>query len=512
MEALRLPQRLAIARNNLPTKVVFTYILDYVIILVLILGFYALDAVEPYHQHFSLQNYSIQYPYAVKERITINFAVTLDAVIPAIIIAVYCLVIDGIFSHQSAPDRRGKNKYTLKERLWELNCGVLGLALSQGLAFVITGALKNATGKPRPDLIDRCSPTPGSKDLPVFGLSNSSICEQKNHAILKDGFRSFPSGHSSSAFAGLFYLSLYLAGKLHVLDKRGEVWKSFIVMIPTLGAALIAVSRIMDARHHPFDVISGSLLGMMMAYGAYRQYFPRLSESWRKGRAYPIRSWGSEPRSPRPEERQVSRDQGVEPLRPNSARIDEEQPGSTFTAPRVLARQPSYAEAGDNVFRNQISRSQRLRQREFSHPLGPSESSTESDAHIAPPSFSRLNKRRKRQMNSDGYGSSSSDHGLDENGFNMRPIRRSTAPVIQESDTHPAHRLGAKDFEQDTSYHPHIPGPRDGPQPAHPLVRVEDTSVTASLDHPAAPLTEAGGVFPQPVNPAGGQSSETYRS
>lgn len=152
---------------------------------------------EPFHQHFSLQNYTIQYPYAVKERITINFAVTLDAVIPAFIIAAYCLGVDGVFSHQSTPDGRGRNKYTLKERLWELNCGVLGLALSQGLAFVITGALKNATGKPRPDLIDRCMPTPGSVDKPISGLSNSSICEQTNHAILKDGFRSFPSGHSS---------------------------------------------------------------------------------------------------------------------------------------------------------------------------------------------------------------------------------------------------------------------------------------------------------------------------
>lgn len=266
-------------------------------------------------------------------------------------------------------------------------------------------------------------------------------------------------------------------------------------MIPTLGAALIAVSRIMDARHHPFDVISGSLLGIMMAYGAYRQYFPPVSESWRKGRAYPIRSWASEPRSPRPEERQVSRDQGVEPLRPNTGRIDEEQPGSAFKAPRMLPRQASYAEAGNNVFRDQISRSQRLRQREFNHPLGPSESSTESDHPNAPPTFSWLNKRKKRPMNSDGYESTSSDHGFDEEGFNLRPIRRSTAPVIQESATHPAHRLGAKDFEQDTSYHPHIQSPQSGPQPAHPQMRVGDTNLTASRDHPGAPITEAGGVF-----------------
>ena len=69
-------------------------------------------------------------------------------------------------------------------------------------------------------------------------------------------------------------------------------------MVPTLGAALIAVSRIMDARHHPFDVISGSLLGILVAWGAYRQYFPPITEPWHKGRAYPIRSWATGPKRP----------------------------------------------------------------------------------------------------------------------------------------------------------------------------------------------------------------------
>ena len=92
-------------------------------------------------------------------------------------------------------------RYTLKDRLWELNCGVLGLIFASSSAFVITGALKNATGKPRPDLIARCLPRVGSADPPVFGLSNSTICTQADHAILKDGFRSFPSGHSSCKLA-----------------------------------------------------------------------------------------------------------------------------------------------------------------------------------------------------------------------------------------------------------------------------------------------------------------------
>jgi diacylglycerol diphosphate phosphatase/phosphatidate phosphatase len=80
---------------------------------------------------------------------------------PAAIIVFYTLVIDGLFSHQTAMPagrsgiKRLSGRYRLKDRLWELNCGILGLGLSVGAAFTITGALKNAIGKPRPDLISR---------------------------------------------------------------------------------------------------------------------------------------------------------------------------------------------------------------------------------------------------------------------------------------------------------------------------------------------------------------------
>jgi len=111
--------------------------------------------------------------------------------------------------------------------------------------------------------------------------------------LTRVGFRSFPSGHASAAFAGLFYLSLYLAAKLHVLDQRGEIWRTVAVIIPTLSAAMIAGSRLVDARHHPIDVYLGSALGILCAWGSYRQYFPPLSHTWEKGRAYPVRSWGA---------------------------------------------------------------------------------------------------------------------------------------------------------------------------------------------------------------------------
>lgn len=304
-------------------------------------AFYLLDKIEPFHQPFSLKNYTLMYPYADPERVPIPLAMAIVVLGPIIVIAIYTMVVDGLFATVGGSFK----KYTFKSRLWELNCGVLGLLLGVGSSFVITAALKNAIGKPRPDIIARCQ-MPSEVSAPFlepanFTLATWELCVQPDHAKLKDGFRSFPSGHSSSkytsvsafaalmlttdigAWAGLFYLSLYLTGKLHILDSRGEVWKTFVALVPSLGAALIAGSRIMDARHHPFDVITGSMLGIACAWAAYRQYFPPLHDFRAKGRAYPIRTWGK-----LSEERQEERGMDTVPLKADAAGMGYEREGS----------------------------------------------------------------------------------------------------------------------------------------------------------------------------------------
>lgn len=78
----------------------------------------------------------------------------------------------------------------------------------------VAGTLKNAIGKPRPDLVDRCQPAKELMDQFLqpgnFSLASHAICTQKDNAILKDGFRSFPSGHSSSMFQPPMALNLQL--------------------------------------------------------------------------------------------------------------------------------------------------------------------------------------------------------------------------------------------------------------------------------------------------------------
>ena len=66
-----------------------------------------------------------------------------------------------------------------------------------------------------------------------------------------------------------------------------------MVFSPTFAAACVAVTCIMDARHHGFDVLFGSALGILCACMAYRQYFPLTSHTWKRGHAYPMKCWGT---------------------------------------------------------------------------------------------------------------------------------------------------------------------------------------------------------------------------
>lgn len=97
-------------------------------------------------------------------------------------------------------------------------------------------------------------------------------------SVIKEGHKSFPSGHTSWSFAGLGFLSWYLAGKITVFDRRGHVAKLCIVLFPLLVAAMIAISRVDDYWHHWQDVCTGGVLGMVVASVCYLQFFPPPSD------------------------------------------------------------------------------------------------------------------------------------------------------------------------------------------------------------------------------------------
>ncbi|SJX64521.1 related to DPP1-diacylglycerol pyrophosphate phosphatase [Sporisorium reilianum f. sp. reilianum] len=235
-----------------------SYLPDWIITIVLAGLLAIINNVHGFRREFSLTDTSLQHTYAVRERVPTWLLGVLAVLIPALIIVAFSLGVS--------------------RSVWDLHNGLLGFVLANALTVTVTTLLKVCVGRPRPDVIDRCQPRAGSANGVPYGLVTDMICTVGvDNKTLRDGFRSFPSGHASTSFAGLTYLSLYLAGKLHLFDRRGHAVSAWLCGIPLMAATLIAVSRTMDYRHHATDVIAGALLGLVIAYWSYKLYYPALS-------------------------------------------------------------------------------------------------------------------------------------------------------------------------------------------------------------------------------------------
>ncbi|KAK7742395.1 hypothetical protein SLS53_004540 [Cytospora paraplurivora] len=267
--------------------------------------------VEPFHRLFFINDLNISYPYAEVEQVSVTFNVIYAAVFPLLIILL-----------ANTLTRAHQHKH---------HVAILGLAIALILTSFLTDTIKNTVGRARPDLIARCKPAAGT---PVNTLVSIDVCTETRHHVLHDGWRSFPSGHSSFAFAGLGYLSLFLAGQVRlfvvggggrrgdvtenssnninnstnnqgangrvgifgedVVDEdavqgvfmRGDLARALLCLAPLLVAAMISISRCQDYRHDVYDVCTGALLGWVVAYWSYRRYWPKLS-SWRSYEPYP---------------------------------------------------------------------------------------------------------------------------------------------------------------------------------------------------------------------------------
>lgn len=134
---------------------------------------------------FSLDDLSKSYPHALVERVPTQWNIVYGGLVPLVVILIWALI--------------------LRPGVHPTHVAILGLLISIALSSFLTDVIKNAVGRPRPDLIDRCKPAKGT---PGHSLVTIDVCTETAHHVLHDGWRSFPSGHSSFAFSGLGYLAL----------------------------------------------------------------------------------------------------------------------------------------------------------------------------------------------------------------------------------------------------------------------------------------------------------------
>jgi diacylglycerol diphosphate phosphatase / phosphatidate phosphatase len=244
---------------------------------------------------FYINNLDISFPHAEVERVPVGMNFVYALFIPLGFLLVYNFVAKASFhKHHST---------------------ILGLAISLILASFLTDIVKNTVGRPRPDLLARCKPAAGTEPNVLVTID---VCTETGHHLLHDGWRSFPSGHSSFSFSGLGYVAFFLAGQLQVFRHKKDLGRSLVCLAPLVGATMIAISRCQDYRHDVYDVTVGSILGFAVAASCYRRYWPRLGSS---GSSEPYPPPGTELED---RERGWRRVRDEEEGRPNSGRDEYE--------------------------------------------------------------------------------------------------------------------------------------------------------------------------------------------
>jgi len=165
------------------------------------LGF---SKIDPSYHPFSILDLSISYPLR-NDTVSDTVLDIVSILVPAVVI----LIVSFVFVRVPGEGKLYSWRSRLSLRGWEFAAGWLGLALCQTTQIMIVTGLKNIIGKPRPDMLARCIPDVANLDQYIVGgygnnvlrglvLVDRNICTQTNLSQLKDGFRSFPSGHSSS--------------------------------------------------------------------------------------------------------------------------------------------------------------------------------------------------------------------------------------------------------------------------------------------------------------------------
>ncbi|XVF44227.1 hypothetical protein PTKIN_Ptkin02bG0103700 [Pterospermum kingtungense] len=166
-------------------KVARTHMHDWFILLLLVVIEVILNVIEPFHR-FVGEDMMTDMTYPLKDNSVPFWAVPMLAImLPFFVILVY---------------------YFIRRDVYDLHHAILGLLFSVLITGVITDAIKDAVGRPRPDFFWRCFPDgkgvfdPVTKDVMCTGLKS----------VIKEGYKSFPSGHTSwITVASFCYLQFF---------------------------------------------------------------------------------------------------------------------------------------------------------------------------------------------------------------------------------------------------------------------------------------------------------------
>ncbi|KAH3681737.1 hypothetical protein WICPIJ_007296 [Wickerhamomyces pijperi] len=251
---------------------------DYLIIPIVLLTSFYVEKLPPAQKYVNIYDSRIQYPYhedkfdTVPTPLCFFYAVILPLGI--VILMELIRVKFNVFSICKS-----------KKALFRVHGLIFGFVFATLIDLMILVFLKMWISQPRPDFISRCEVNSNLIKTGVQVYKVSEICMNSNKAVLMEGLRSTPSGHSAISFTGLNYLSLYLFSNFQSSSSSSSSSSSFsspltmfkilVGYSPLYLAVYIATSRLADYKHTLFDISFGSTIGVIISILVWRHYDKR---------------------------------------------------------------------------------------------------------------------------------------------------------------------------------------------------------------------------------------------
>lgn len=143
--------------------------------------------------------------------------------------------------------------------------------------MLFTGIGKITLGRMRPHFMQRCQPnvdcsrvTNENRYIEEYTCTNPQLVPRDLSYITT----SWPSGHAAIVFYSMLYVIIHLNRVVPIIfqsnkhKKRGKFYPLMLYATNVLKlgiAGYIALTRISDYHHHPFDVFCGTIIGTFVA-------------------------------------------------------------------------------------------------------------------------------------------------------------------------------------------------------------------------------------------------------
>ncbi|XP_065360611.1 putative phosphatidate phosphatase [Calliphora vicina] len=220
---------------------------------------------------FFCDDESLKYPYH-EDSVSVTLLLTLSLYVP-ITVMVFCEIVLFLVGRRRCTTVQDKG---FARAFLKLHHNITPFVCGFALHTLFMHVAKITLGRLRPHFFEVCQP---------YRTSDDTTCDSpKNHGLYIEDYEcsnpystrymlynvhlSFPSGHSGSIFYGMIFIILYLQRFSKTLSQcRINIGLFMMVaqMLCALLAWFVALSRVMDYKHHWSDVLVGIMLGTSVA-------------------------------------------------------------------------------------------------------------------------------------------------------------------------------------------------------------------------------------------------------